>query len=273
MRWDPGDGNAPAAPRTTHGRRNASAFSCLIRAKAARPRAVRPQDDARESSGRATRAPAFWRRRLLDSPPARRQRSAPRLRLQLRPSGDAARLFTFPEIPDALGIEIERVEEQAAGRAVGAGVLRVVQKQRMQGIESDHVGAASGPLLQHQPQVGEVATAPVALGAHRVELHRRSPDAPAGLQAGRLVAGIRGDDQRMTRRGARPAPSAGADGSQAGLALERQAPRHELSSLHRGTLDFRQVAVSMPASCWSPLSSAQLPAEARVRPTPLEAAA
>ncbi len=117
-------------------------------------------------------------------------------RLELGRVRELARLLALAEVVDVLRIEVQGVEKQPARRAVGAGVVGIVRKQRVQRVEADEAGATLGPLLEQQPQIGEIAHPPVALGAHRVQLHCRTPDASVRLHGVRLVAGIRRNDQQ-----------------------------------------------------------------------------
>ncbi len=67
-------------------------------------------------------------------------------------------------------------------------MLGVVGVQRMQRIDADDVRAARAPLREQRRQIGEIAHAPVALGAYRVQLHRCAPDAAAVFDGQRAVA-------------------------------------------------------------------------------------
>jgi len=95
-----------------------------------------------------------------------------------------------------LDIQIQEVEREPAGRAIGAA-LRGVQR-----IHADHGGAARRGELDQRAQVAEVADAPVALRAHAVELHHEAPDAAALREELGLVAapGLELDLRRLARR-------------------------------------------------------------------------
>ena len=89
-------------------------------------------------------------------------------------------------------INIERVEEGAAVRRIGAAIAGPVVEQRMQRIEADPGRVETGGQPQHLLQVGEIADAPVALRRQAVKLDRQDPDAleiPG-------IGGARRDDQR-----------------------------------------------------------------------------
>ena len=60
--------------------------------------------------------------------------------------------------------------------------------ERVQRVDADRRRASCPPLGDDGGKVGKVAHAPVALRAHRVELHRRTPGARAGIYRGRAVA-------------------------------------------------------------------------------------
>jgi hypothetical protein len=66
---------------------------------------------------------------------------------------------------------------------------------------ADDASAALAELADDRPQVGEVADAPVLLGAHGVELHGGPPAAPAVGERGRLVAARRRHrEERLAER-------------------------------------------------------------------------
>ena len=76
---------------------------------------------------------------------------------------------------DALGVDIERVQEQAAHRRIRTRLFRAVERKCMQRIQTDHASAQHRGRIRQREQVGEVADAPVAQGPHAVELHRDAP--------------------------------------------------------------------------------------------------
>src|SRR5207249_11809005 len=83
---------------------------------------------------------------------------------------------------DRLDVQIEDIQSQAARRAIGTAL------RRMQWIHADDGSAARGGELEQRAQIAEVADAPVALGAHAVELHHEAPHACALREELRLVA-------------------------------------------------------------------------------------
>src|SRR5260221_85194 len=98
--------------------------------------------------------------------------------------GDAsARLGALRETIDALDVEIEQVEEQAARRRVRTEALWRLGEHRVQRVEPDRLGAQRPGAARQLGQIGEIADAPAARRAHAVELHRDAPDALLGLLA------------------------------------------------------------------------------------------
>ena len=73
-------------------------------------------------------------------------------------------------------------------------------EERVQRIDADEVGPAPRRVLDQLAEVGEVADAPVALGAERVELGCHAPGPQPRLQALGLEAAHRCDDQRAVGR-------------------------------------------------------------------------
>src|SRR5256885_7024712 len=76
----------------------------------------------------------------------------------------------------------------------------------MQRIDADDRRAARRGELDQRAQIAEVADAPVALGAHAVELHHEAPHASALREQLRLMAtaGLEPDLRRLARRSQRP---------------------------------------------------------------------
>ena len=98
----------------------------------------------------------------------------------------------------------------AARGAVGAHV------GRMQRIDADHAGAQARGELDQRAQVGEIADAPVALGAHAVELNHEPPDAAEaqerlGLKARAFLERDLLRRQRRTERRLQRAPGLGVE--------------------------------------------------------------
>lgn len=73
-----------------------------------------------------------------------------------------------------LHVDVERVEEQAAGRAVGADVQRVGREQAVQRVQADHVTAVLRHSLRQGAEAGEIAHAPIDIATHRIELTRHT---------------------------------------------------------------------------------------------------
>ena len=102
----------------------------------------------------------------------------------------------FERVRNGRDIDVQHVEKQPRGRAVRARVRRVVRKERVQRVEPDHAGAAPAPLCDERAQIGEIAHAPAALRAQRIQLHGRAPHAPAVFQRRRHVTAARSHDER-----------------------------------------------------------------------------
>ncbi|GMV56916.1 MAG: hypothetical protein AMXMBFR72_00370 [Betaproteobacteria bacterium] len=117
-------------------------------------------------------------------------------RLEAGRSHPRARRFGRRELRHGLHVEIKRVEEQPARRAVRAAVPRIVRKQRVQRIQPHDVGTVPRGEIDHVDQVREIADAPVALRAQRVKLDRRPPDAAAERERRRQIAALGRDPQR-----------------------------------------------------------------------------
>ena len=100
----------------------------------------------------------------------RRQPCLKPLRLHQRTSR-----FAFTKFGNRFDVDIQRIAEQPARRAVRARVPRFVRKHRVQRIDADDAGAARTPFIDDRCEVGEVADPPVALRAHCVQLDRRAP--------------------------------------------------------------------------------------------------
>ncbi len=132
---------------------------------------------------------------IVDEPRVTQRREA----LRERGIGQkrAGRL-AFGEVCNRLDVEIQRVGEQPAGRAVGTDVPWIVRKQRVQRIDA-HDAGATGPAVRNDlAQIGEVADAPVAGTPHAVELNRRAPGPSAvAKRDGTMTSGRRDGDVRM----------------------------------------------------------------------------
>jgi hypothetical protein len=111
------------------------------------------------------------------------------------------------QVHQRLDVDVDRVERQAAGRAVGTGGGGVVREQGVQRAQADERRALVGRGVAEPPQVAEVADAPVARGAQGIELDRATPPPLPLLQFGGDVAGPRGDDDAAELRGRRSLPA------------------------------------------------------------------
>ncbi len=60
----------------------------------------------------------------------------------------------------------------------------VVRKQRVQRIDADDACPFGRPQIDKRREIGEVADAPVAAGAQRIELRGGAPDAAGVREAG-----------------------------------------------------------------------------------------
>ena len=52
-----------------------------------------------------------------------------------------SRRFAVAQLGQRGYVDVQDIEQQTARRRIGAGVLRVIRKQRVQRVEPDHVGA------------------------------------------------------------------------------------------------------------------------------------
>ena len=98
--------------------------------------------------------------------------------------------------------DVERVQERAVGGEERAGALRIGEEQGVQRVDADEIGARRRSDLGEAREILEIADAPVAFGAKRVELAPDAPGAaipqPVGKVAGR--AGGRGERVERDRR-------------------------------------------------------------------------
>jgi len=162
-----------------------------------RPRARRAGGEvARAEMGEAALEHRQLQRRDACVVHERRVAQRPQPHLEFARAGDRHRLGAIAEIRHRLDVDVQDVEEAARRGTVGARVLRVVGKQRVQGIDAHDAGAAAAPLAQQRGEVGEVADAPVAPRSQRVELRRRAPHALFALHGHRVVAARGRDDER-----------------------------------------------------------------------------
>ena len=91
---------------------------------------------------------------------------------------------------------VQNIEEVSARRTVGTRPRRIRRCQRMQRIHPDKAGAARGHPTNQHFQVAKITDAPIDLRAHRIELHRDSPEPPTGGDRSRLEAFRRGNHQQ-----------------------------------------------------------------------------
>jgi len=95
-------------------------------------------------------------------------------------------------------VDEQRVEREPAGGAVGAGEVRPVHAQGVQGAQADEGGALRGRGGHEFRKIGEIADAPVAFGAQRIELHAEAPPALTVAQRlGRPALRRRDDDEAL----------------------------------------------------------------------------
>ncbi len=87
-----------------------------------------------------------------------------------------ARLAALGEVGHRRGVEVEHVQEQAAGWRVRADVVGVGGEQGVQRVDPDRARAERRGPLGQVGEVGEVAHAPVALRADAVELRGHAPE-------------------------------------------------------------------------------------------------
>ena len=116
-------------------------------------------------------------------------------RLKLRRAHARQNVRALARIAHRFDVDIEHVQKKARRRAVRTRVRGIVRKQSVQGIHADHAGAAMAPLLDDRAQVREIAHAPVALRAQRIELQRRSPYAAAAGEGRGQIAALRSDHE------------------------------------------------------------------------------
>ena len=94
----------------------------------------------------------------------------------------------FAEIRDPFDVQVKHVEPGPVRRAIGARFTRSSGKEGVQRVHAYNASAGTSGVFRQRCQVAEIAHAPIAAGAHRVELDRRSPDSPAVGQVMRLIA-------------------------------------------------------------------------------------
>ena len=111
-----------------------------------------------------------------------------RLRLHL-----LHRLVAAAQVDQRLHVEIQGVERLAARRAVRARGGGVVREERVQRAQADERCTLMRRQVAQPAQVAEIADAPVARGAQRIELDRAAPPALALPERGRDVALARRD--------------------------------------------------------------------------------
>ena len=174
----------------------------LERPERARARRIRDEMPFAEMRIKAAEDVQLYRRdaRVVDERRGAERREARPERLAPHFGRDCRALA---EIVERLDVDIQHVEEDPRRRAVGARMRRVVREERMQRVHADDAGAARAPLLDQRSQIGEIADPPVALGSHRVELHRRPPRPAVAVERRGAIAARRCDDeQALVQRGA-----------------------------------------------------------------------
>jgi hypothetical protein len=141
----------------------------------------------------------------------------------------------------ALDVQIKNIDEQPARRAVGARVRRVVREKCVQRIDAHDIGALCRPLPDQRREIGEVADAPVTLGAHAIELRGGPPDAATVGEGGRRKTRDRYHDEQ----GFRDDPAAGLQGKTviSGRRLQRQGKlaRDQVNTFQGGALRCGEI--------------------------------
>jgi hypothetical protein len=72
-------------------------------------------------------------------------------------------------------VNVERIEKQPTVRRIRTGGFRPVQKQGMQGVQSNRTCTATRREPEYMPKIREVADPPIRRRANRIELHRKAP--------------------------------------------------------------------------------------------------
>ena len=103
------------------------------------------------------------------------------------------------ELRNRLDIDVERIAEEPARRAVRARAPGLDGHERMQRVQADHIRAGAGGEVDQRGEVGEVAAAPVAARAQRGKLHGHAPNAAVAGKRCRAIATRGRDDQRHRR--------------------------------------------------------------------------
>ncbi len=110
---------------------------------------------------------------------------------ETRPGRTAVR-----HLGDPLDIEKQRVQKQAAGRRVGAGVLRPIRKHGVQRTDTEQSPALPRAQAGQRRQCRVVTDAPVTGTSHPVELYPEPPPArPPGQRPGQITP-LRHQNQR-----------------------------------------------------------------------------
>ncbi|MBF0563445.1 MAG: 4-alpha-glucanotransferase, partial [Alphaproteobacteria bacterium] len=74
-------------------------------------------------------------------------------------------------------VNVQGIEEQPARRRIGAGMVRVVGKQGVQGIDADGGNPQTAKIIHQRPQIAEIADAPVFGRAQGIEMAGYAPAA------------------------------------------------------------------------------------------------
>jgi hypothetical protein len=90
---------------------------------------------------------------------------------------------------------MQQVQEEATGGGVGIAALGLVGEQAVQRREAKGAGAGLRRTLDEAGEVREIADAPIAAGADRMQLGDDPPGPGVCLKGIRQVAATGGDDQ------------------------------------------------------------------------------
>ena len=124
-------------------------------------------------------------------------------RLERRHAHELLRFRAIPVLGNSLRVDVQDVEEIAAGGTVRAEQAGISREQGVQRVEPDEVGAKAGGGGGKTLEVGEIPDAPVARGTQRVKLDGAAPHPLAGVNAGRFVAARgRHDEAHVAQRAA-----------------------------------------------------------------------